>query len=79
MGEDRAADPEAKAFEEGRPKPVEKRGCFEGILWVLRSSTRLKHLPPQYPLPATCWRWLQNSPRCGMAMAILIEHWQASE
>ena len=43
----------------GRPR-ADDRGCFEGILWILRTGARWKDLPKEYPSPATCWRRLQE-------------------
>ncbi|HEX5103422.1 MAG TPA: IS5 family transposase [Pirellulaceae bacterium] len=39
----------------GRP-PAPARGCFEGILWILRSGARWKDLPKHFPSSTTCWR-----------------------
>lgn len=39
----------------GRPS-APARGCFEGILWILRSGARWKDLPKHFPSPTTCWR-----------------------
>src|SRR5580704_9077481 len=41
----------------GRPR-ADDRGCFDGILWILRSGARWKDLPKEYPSPSTCWRRL---------------------
>jgi transposase len=39
----------------GRPR-ADARRCLEGILWVLRSGSRWKDLPPCFPSYVTCWR-----------------------
>lgn len=43
----------------GRPW-ADNRGCFEGILWVLRTGSHWRDLPDRYPSPATCWRRLRR-------------------
>jgi len=48
-----------KGTQGGRPR-ADDRGCFEGILWVLRTGARWKDLPGGYPSPATCWRRLNE-------------------
>ena len=57
----------------GGPKPISNRLCFEGILWVLRSGTRWKDLPSQYPSPSTCWRRLQYWEKQGAWLKALSE------
>ncbi len=39
----------------GRPR-VDARACLEGVLWVMRSGSRWKDLPPWFPSYPTCWR-----------------------
>jgi transposase len=53
--------PEAKRRRDGpgRP-PAPKRGCFEGILWVLQTGAAWRFLPDAYPSPSTCWRRLKQ-------------------
>lgn len=43
----------------GRPG-ADNRGCFEGILWILRTGSHWRDLPERYPSPATCWRRLNR-------------------
>jgi transposase len=56
----------------GRP-PADDRGCFEGILWILRTGARWKDLPKDYPSPATCWRRLAEWER----QEVWLELWHA--
>ena len=59
--------PEPRSRQGGRPR-ADDRGCFEGILWVLRSGARWKDLPRDqgFPSPATCWRRLAGWERGGV-------------
>jgi transposase len=54
----------------GRP-PADDRKCFEGILWVLRSGTRWRDLPDEFPSPSTCWRRMNE----WMDAGVFIEMW----
>src|SRR5881628_2440843 len=44
-----------KRSSQGRPW-ADNRSVLEGILWILKTGARWKHLPDQYPSPSTCWR-----------------------
>ncbi len=52
--------PQPAASRKGGPKPKPARGCFEGILWILRTGARWKDLPDCFPSPSTCWRRLRD-------------------
>jgi transposase len=56
----------------GQPR-VEDRSCFEGILWVLKSSARWKDLPERFPSPSNCWRRLVEWDEAGVS----LEMWHA--
>jgi transposase len=42
----------------GGPTPKPSRGCFEGLLWILRTGARWKDMPDCFPSGSTCWRRL---------------------
>jgi transposase len=65
--------PEPEASENGGPKPVPNRPCFEGVLWVLRSGARWKDLPKHFPSASTCWRRLQAWEEAD----VLLDAWRA--
>ncbi len=50
--------PKARAKPHGGRPRAPDRGCFEGILWILRTGARWRDLPSEFPSPATCWRRL---------------------
>jgi len=50
--------PKRKRHPQGCRPRVDDRACLEEILWVLRTGTRWRDLPRQYPSPATWWRRL---------------------
>lgn len=52
--------PKYKAGKKGGRPRADDRGCFEGILWILRTGARWKDLPKAYPSPTTCWRRLNE-------------------
>ena len=52
--------PKHKAGKQGGRPRVDDRGCFEGILWILRTGARWKDLPKAYPSSTTCWRRLNE-------------------
>jgi len=55
---------------DGRGRPwAGNRGCFEGILWVLRSGARWRDMPSEYPSGATCWRRLKEWEEAGIWIA----------
>ena len=56
----RTTHPQAQSRQERRPAGGDDRGCFEGILWILRTGARWKDLPKAYPSPTTCWRRLNE-------------------
>src|SRR5690349_9276404 len=53
----------------GRPRK-DDRGCFEGILWILRSGARWEDLPEKYPSDTTCWRRLQEWEENGLLLCV---------
>jgi len=57
--------PQKKKSPKGGPTPKDKRDCFEGLLWILRTGARWKDMPDCFPSPATCWRRLQDWEKCG--------------
>lgn len=52
--------PKWKPTKKGGRPPSDNRGCFEGILWILRTGSHWRDLPDRYPSPATCWRRLNR-------------------
>lgn len=53
--------PEPKRRRDGKGRPwASNRGCFEGILWVLRTGARWRDMPSRYPSGVTCWRRLRD-------------------
>jgi len=69
--------PDAKRSRKGGRPPADKRGCFEGILWVLRSGARWKDLPDRFPSYSTCRRrlieWEEQGVWLGVWRAFLGE------
>src|SRR5690348_17392743 len=63
-------DPPRRADGRGRPWR-DKRAVLEGILWVLRSGARWKHLPKEYPPYQTCHRRFQQWVAAGVFAATL--------
>ncbi|HXE30778.1 MAG TPA: IS5 family transposase [Terriglobales bacterium] len=52
---------------DGRGRPWRNnRGCFEGILWVLRTGARWRDMPSEYPSGVTCWRRLKEWEEAGV-------------
>ncbi len=63
--------PRGRSRKGGRP-PAGDRGCFEGVLWVLRTGARWQDLPRdgRFPSPATCWRRLSRWERGGVWLRV---------
>jgi transposase len=51
--------PKRRRDNRGRPW-ASNRGCFEGILWILRTGAAWRFLPDEFPSPSTCWQRLQQ-------------------
>ena len=59
----------------GRPA-IPPRACLEGILWILRTGSRWKDLPDDFPSYPTCWRRFQQWTQAGIfqqAWTLLLE------
>ena len=65
------ANTHQKTDPRGRPRASD-RGCFEGILWVLRTGARWEDVPDKYPSGSTCWRRLGEWEETG----VLLEAWR---
>lgn len=53
--------PEGKRRADGKGRPWrDKRGVFEGILWILKTGAQWSHLPDKYPPYQTCHRRFQQ-------------------
>jgi transposase len=64
-------DTHEKQDPRGRPRASD-RGCFEGIMWVLRTGARWGDVPKPYPSGSTCWRRLGEWEESG----VLLEAWR---
>jgi transposase len=60
----------SKPGKRGRP-PVNKRGVFNGILWILRTGAQWREMPNRYPSYQTCHRYFQRWSQSGIIFKLL--------
>jgi len=68
----------ARSPQGGRP-PADTRATLAGILWMLRTGSRWKDLPEEFPHSSTCWRRFRAWQQQGVLDAILAQLSEAAD